>query len=78
MMKDFGTNWYGDCFAYVSELFHTSFTEALVIIANDFNLIKTDLKKNKAKIEYTGEKIELKSTAIIQVEIRPFQQYELD
>jgi hypothetical protein len=62
----------------VSELFNVSFNEALVIIANDFNLIKSNLKKNKAKLEYTGEKIELKSTSIIQVEIRPFQQYELE
>ena len=78
IMKDFGTNWSGDCFAYVSELFNSSFYETLVIIANDFNLIKTDIKKNKPKLEYFGEKIELNSTAIIQVEIRPFQQYELD
>lgn len=78
IMKDFGTNWSGDCFAYVSELFNVSFHEALVIIANDFNIIKTDIKKNKAKLKYTGEKIEVASTAIIQVEIRPFQQYELD
>ena len=78
IMKDFGTNWSGDCFAYVSELFNSSFYETLVIIANDFNLIKTDIKKNKPKLEYSGEKIELNSTAIIQVEIRPFQQYELD
>ena len=78
IMKDFGTNWSGDCFAYVSELFNSSFYETLVIIANDFNLIKADIKKNKPKLEYSGEKIELNSTAIIQVEIRPFQQYELD
>ena len=50
----------------------------MLLIANDFNLIKTDIQKNKAKLEYTGEKIEENSAAIIQVEIRPFQQYELD
>lgn len=78
IMKDFGTNWSGDCFAYVSELFNVSFHEALGIIANDFGIITTDVKKNKAKLKYTGEKIEVNSSAIIQVEIRPFQQYELD
>ena len=78
IMKDFGTNWSGDCFAFVSELFNASFYETLIVIANDFNLIKTDIRKNKAKLEYTGEKIEENSAAIIQVEIRPFQDYELE
>lgn len=78
IMKDFGTNWSGDCFAYVSELYNISFYEALQIIANDFGLIKLNIEKHKPKIKYNGEEIKANSAAIIQVEIRPFQQYELD
>lgn len=78
IMKDFGTNWSGDCFAYVSELYNISFYEALQTIANDFGLIKLNIEKHKPKIKYNGEEIKVNSAAIIQVEIRPFQQYELD
>lgn len=78
IMKDFGTNWSGDCFAYVSELYNISFYEALQTIANDFGLVKLNIEKHKPKIKYNGEEIKVNSAAIIQVEIRPFQQYELD
>lgn len=36
------------------------------------------MEKHKPKIKYNGEEIKVNSAAIIQVEIRPFQQYELD
>mgnify|MGYP003307397942 CR=1 FL=1 len=55
IMKDFGTNWSGDCFAYVSELYNISFYEALQTIANDFGLIKLNIEKHKPKIKYNGE-----------------------
>lgn len=77
VMKDFGTGWTGDCFAYVSELFNSDFQETLGIVANDFGIINTKFVKNKAKIEYNGEVCEEKSATIIQVEIRDFQKYEL-
>lgn len=76
-MKDFGTGWIGDCFAYISELFNSNFQETLSIVANDFGIINTKNVKNKAKIEYKGEVCEEKSATVIQVEIRDFQEYEL-
>ena len=45
-MKDFGTGWIGDCFAYVSELFNSNFQETLGIVANDFGIINTKNVKN--------------------------------
>lgn len=70
-MKDFGSNWQGDCFAYVSELYNLSYMQSLRQIANDFNLIKSkNLVKNKPLLKYDGTIIEEQKQAIIQVEIR--------
>lgn len=53
--------------------------QALRIIANDFNLIKLkNIVKNKPIIKYDGEIIPETKTAIIQVEIREWQDYELN
>ena len=71
IMHDFGDNTYTDCFALVEALFNVSYYKALVIIANDFKLInRPDISINKAKLEYSGAKIEKTDTARIQVEIR--------
>lgn len=80
VMHDFSGAFHGDIFAVVMHKFNCSFGEALAIIANDFDLVKNPaIKKNKAKLEYDGAVMnEDSKTAIIQVEIRPFQQYELD
>lgn len=80
VMHDFSGAFHGDVFAVVMHKFNCSFGEALAIIANDFDLVKNPaIKKNKAKFEYDGAVMDEDSkTAIIQVEIRPFQQYELD
>ena len=78
VMKDFGSNWCGDCFAYVSALYNISFNQTLRTIANDFGLIKSNLEKHSAQCKYNGEKIEESKEAIIQVEVRDYQQYELD
>ena len=80
VMHDFSGAFHGDVFAVVMHKFNCSFGEALAIIANDFDLVKNPtIKKNKAKLEYDGAVMDEDSkTAIIQVEIRPFQQYELD
>lgn len=79
IMKDFGSDWRGDCFAYVSELNNVSYMQALRIIANDFNLIKLkNVVKNKPIIKYDGEIIPEQKTAIIQVELRDWQEYELN
>lgn len=80
VMHDFNGSFHGDVFAVVMYKFNCSFGEALRIIANDFDLIsQPDLKKNKPKLEYDGAVMDEQSkTAVIQVEIRPFQQYELE
>lgn len=76
--KDFRGDHNMNVFDVVMHRFNCSFYTALQIIANDFGIIKRkDLKKNKAKLEYAGEKFEETKQAIIQVEIRPFQEYEL-
>jgi len=79
IIKDFGSDFSGDCFAYVMALFNVSYYMALQIIANDFGIIsRPDLKINKPKIIPTGTKFEEQKSAIIQVQTREFKQYELD
>ena len=79
IMKDFGSDFSGDCFAYVMALFNVSYYMALQIVANDFGLInRTDLKLNKAKIQPTGTKFEEQKSAVIQIQTREFKQLELD
>lgn len=79
IMKDFGSDFSGDCFAYVMALFNVSYYMALQIIANDFGLIhRSDLTVNKAKIKPTGTKFEEQKSAVIQIQTRTFKQSELD
>lgn len=79
MMKDFAGFFCGDCISLVMYKFKCSYYIALQIIANDFGIIhRKDLKINKPKIEYTGLKLEQTQGAIIQVQIKDFESYELD
>lgn len=80
VLHDFNGSFHGDVFAVVMHKFNCSFSEAILMIANDFGLIdQPGVKKNKPKLEYDGAVLEENSkTAIIQVEIRPFQDYELE
>ena len=79
IMKDFGSDFSGDCFTYVMALFNVSYYMALQIIANDFGLIhRNDLKINKPKILPTGTKFEEQKSAVIQIQTRKFNQTELD
>lgn len=78
IMHDFGDSSFIDCFAYVQILFNTSYYMALQIIANDFKLIsRPDLSVNKAKIKYSGTKIDKTETSRIQVEIRDWDNVDL-
>jgi len=78
IFKDFGSDFCGDFITVVMHQFNCSFYKALQIVANDFNIIKRpDLAKNKAALEYTNSKLEYSEGCKIQVEIRPFQEYEL-
>ena len=79
MFKDFGTGFCGDFVSIVMCKFNCSYYKALQIIANDFGIIKRqDLKINKPKMQYDGSQFEDTGSAVIQVEIREWQQYELD
>ncbi len=79
MYKDFGDGFTSDFIGVVMYKFSCSYGKALQIIANDFGIItKPHLTVNKAKIEYTNTKFEDSKQAVIQVEVKDFEQYELD
>lgn len=79
MYKDFGDGFTSDFIGIVMYKFSCSYGRALRIIANDFNIISNkSIQKNLAKIEYSNTKFEDTKQAIIQVEIKNFDQYELD
>lgn len=79
IMKDFSGAFMGDCFAVVQEKFSVSYYMALQIIANDFGIIhRNGLTVNKPKLEYTGSVFEKSEQAKIQVEIREWDEVDLD
>lgn len=77
IVKDFGSDYCGDWIFVVMHKFCCSYEKALMIAANDFGIQKfnelpqTPIKESKIVLDEKKE-------AIIQVEIRPFQQYELE
>ena len=77
IVKDFGSDFCGDWLYVVMHKFNCTFSEALHIAANDFGIIK-DSTIEKHPIKESEETIEPLKSSIIQVEIRDFQQYELD
>lgn len=77
IMKDFGSSFCGNFISVVMEKFQCSYTQALQIIGNDFGIIHKNFKVNKPALVYTGNKMDEHSQAIIRVEIREFQPYEL-
>lgn len=79
MFKDFGNGFCGDFVSIVMCKFNCSYYKALQIIANDFGIInRQDMTKNRARMQYDGIQFEDTGSAVIQVEIRDWQQYELD
>ena len=78
LMKDFGSDFCGDCFVFVAALFNVTYHEALKIVANDFGILKIPkLTINKPQLKYSGKILEEYKETEIQVEIRDFQDYEL-
>ncbi len=78
LFKDFSGAFCGNFISVVMEKFQCSFAKALQIIGNDFGIIHNkNLTVNKPKLEYTGNKLQEHQSAIIRVEIRDFQDYEL-
>lgn len=76
-IKDFGSDYHGDWIYVVKQKFNCNYYDALAIAANDFDIQKIPhLNKNKVKI--SNESLSENKQSIIRVEIRDFQQYELD
>lgn len=77
IFKDFATGQSLNIFGVVQAKFNCDYRKALQIIANDFNIIKYDIPKNRGKINLNVQKIEDKTSAKIQVEIQSFTENEL-
>lgn len=79
LFKDFGSDDLFDCVSVVMYKHSCSYYHALQIIANDFNIIsKKRLIKNEPLIKYSNTKLEETGDAVIQVEIKDFDQHELN
>ena len=77
LFKDFGSDLTGNFITIVMHKFSCSYGKALQIIANDFNIVKSKLTINKPAIKYTNAKFEQTEDAVIQIETKPFSEYEL-
>ena len=77
IVKDFGSDFCGDWISVLRYKFNCDYATALRIAANDFGIIKNP-KLVKSKIIHAEETLPETKQAIIQVEIRPFQSYELE
>lgn len=79
MYKDFGNGFTSDFIGIVMYKFSCSYGKALHIIANDFGIIsQKNLTVNKAKITYTNTTFHETQQAKIQVEIKDFDDHELE
>lgn len=79
IFKDFAGFFIGDFVSVVMYKFNCSYAKALQIIANDFGIIHNkNLTVNKPLIKYSNTKFEDTIDAVIQVEIKDFEPYELD
>ena len=79
IFKDFAGFFIGDFVSVVMYKFNCSYGKALQIIANDFGIIHSkNLKVNEPLIKYSNTKFEDTTDAVIQVEVKDFEQYELD
>ena len=58
--------------------FNCCYMTALRIVANDFNIVKDkNREQNKPLLKYTGSKIEERTVANIQVELKDYTDKEL-
>lgn len=65
IFKDYSMKWNWDCFNVVEYLYSCSFKKALLVIANDFNLLKSNTDE-----QYNIPIVKRKPRKIIQVEYR--------
>lgn len=79
IFKDFAGFFSGDFVSVVMYKFNCSYGKALQIIANDFGIIKNkNLTINKPLIKYSNTKLDDTTDAVLQIEVKEFEQYELD
>lgn len=79
IFKDFAGFFIGDFVSVVMYKFNCSYGKALQIIANDFGIIHNkNLTVNEPLIKYSNTKFEDTTDAVIQVEVKDFEPYELD
>ncbi len=79
VFKDFAGFFSGDFVSVVMYKFNCSYGKALQIIANDFGIVHNkNLVVNKPLIKYSNTKFEDSTDAVIQVEIKDFDKYELE
>ena len=79
IFKDFRGDFMGNFISVVMYKFQCSYGKALNIIANDFGIVtRPKLQVNKPLMKYTNTEFKETQEAIIQVEIKDFDQYELD
>lgn len=77
--KDFGTDFSADFIGVVMFKYNCTFGKALQIIANDFGIIKNPkLNVNPPMIKYSNSEFKETSDAVVQVEIKDFNDYELN
>ena len=78
IFKDFSGVFSGDFVSVVMCKFNCSYYKALQIIANDFGIIHNkNLKVNPPLINYTNNVLKDIGDAVIQVELKDFEKYEL-
>lgn len=79
IFKDFRGDFMGNFISVVMYKFQCSYGKALNIIANDFGIVtRPKLQVNKPLMKYTNTEFKETQEAVIQVEIKDFDQYELD
>lgn len=77
IIKDFGSNYCGDWVYVIMNKYGCGYYKALNIVASDIGLIPRQ-NNIPQEIKYSNTKLEDTTDAIIQVEIKDFEQYELD
>lgn len=77
IVKDFGSDYCGDWVYVVMQKYNCGYYKALNIVASDLGLIP---KQNHIPqpIKYSETRLDDTVDAVIQVEIKEFEQYELD
>lgn len=76
-LHDFATNEHFDCWNVVMRLYNCNYYEALKIIAQDFNLISSNVVKN-IQVPKIVESIKETESAKIQVQIKDYTNEELE